>query len=218
MRLRAAIFDMDGTLIDSMPAWERALFRLAEDLGQTPDSRLWTETRAMTTRDTGAYMRDRYGLSQTPEQLAEMLEERVVPYYTHEAVPRPGVVEFLTLLRMEGVDMYVATATPRYLTEAALKCSKLDGFFRGVLTCQEAGAPKEHSPLVYEKAMTRLRSRKEDTVIFEDSLPALRTAKAAGFRVAGVYDATAENQQAEIQRISDYYVRDWTDFYQAGTL
>ena len=88
--------------------------------------------------------------------------------------------------------MYVATSTDRRLAEAALRCAGIDGYFRGLITCADVGAQKEDSPAIYEGAMRRLQSSKRDTVVFEDSLAAIRTAKAAGFRVAGVYNPAAE--------------------------
>ena len=112
--------------------------------------------------------------------------------------------------------MYVATATDRHLAEAALRCAGIDGYFRGILTCQEVGQGKD-SPEIFERCMRRLRSNKKDTVIFEDALHAIRTAKAAGFRVAGVYEATAEQDQPEIQRLCDYYIRSYEELVQSET-
>ena len=113
--------------------------------------------------------------------------------------------------------MYVATNTNRRLAEAALQHAGIDGYFRGLLTCAEVGAGKNDSPEVYERAMRRLRSNKKDTVIFEDAVHAIRTAKAAGFRVAGVYEATAEQDQPEIQRLCDYYIRSYEELVQSET-
>lgn len=111
--------------------------------------------------------------------------------------------------------MYVATATDRPLVEMALAHTGLRDYFRGIVTCAEAGAGKE-SPEVYERAMRRLRSGKKDTVVFEDALFAIRTAKAAGFRVAGVYDKVSQSDQEEIRRLSDYYIQSYEEMYHQG--
>lgn len=108
--------------------------------------------------------------------------------------------------------MYVATATDRPLAEAALKTVGIDGFFRGMITSQEAGQSKREGPEIYERALRRLRSNKKDTVVFEDALHALRTAKAAGFRTAAVYDAS-EPDQEEMRRLSDYYIRSYKEMF-----
>ena len=132
-------------------------------------------------------------------------------FYRQEVRPKPGLEKFLSILKMEGVWMYVATATDRALSETALKTAGIDRFFRGIVTSRDAGSHKSESAEIYEMAMRRLQSNKRDTVIFEDALYAIRTAKAAGFRVAGVYDATAEQDRSEIQRISDYYIRSYEE-------
>ena len=77
---------------------------------------------------------------------------------------------------------------------------------------------KEESPEIYERAMRRLQSNKKDTVIFEDALHAVRTAKAAGFRVAAVYDPAAEDDQAELRQLADYYIRSFDEMFEATAL
>ena len=113
--------------------------------------------------------------------------------------------------------MYVATATDRPLAEAALKHAGIDSYFRGIITTQEAGQNKREGPEVYERALRRLRSNKKDTVVFEDALYALKTAKAAGFRTAAVYDAS-EPDQDEMRRLADYYIRSYEEMFQAEAL
>ena len=113
--------------------------------------------------------------------------------------------------------MYVATATHRRLTEKALKTAGIDHYFRGIVTSADAGSHKSESAEIYEMAMRRMQSNKQDTVVFEDVLYAIRTAKAAGFRVAGVYDSMSEADQPEIQRLSDYYIRSYEELVQSET-
>lgn len=81
----------------------------------------------------------------------------------------------------------------------------------GMLTCGEVGAGKAESPEIYERAMRRLQSNKQNTVVFEDALHAIQTAKQAGFRVCAVYDPSAESDQAEIQALADTYIRSFEE-------
>ena len=108
--------------------------------------------------------------------------------------------------------MYVATATHRRLTEKALKTAGIDHYFRGIVTSADAGNHKSESADIYEMAMRRLQSNKRDTVVFEDALHAARTAHEAGFRVCGVWDASAEEDQAALKALADWYVRDLGDW------
>lgn len=212
MRLQGAIFDMDGTLLDSMHVWETLSSTLLRQLGIQPEPDLDQRMRVMGMSQGAAYCRAHYGLDMTQEEIVAHITGLVETFYRTQVEAKPGVKALLSLLKMEGVGLYVATATDRPLALAALEHAGLWGMFQGMITCAEAGQGKD-SPLIYEKALRRLRCRKEGVVVFEDSLRAIRTAKAAGFRVAGVADPS-EPDQAAVEAESDYYITafsDWTE-------
>ncbi|MDO4316345.1 MAG: HAD family phosphatase [Oscillospiraceae bacterium] len=218
MRLQSAIFDMDGTLLDSMYIWNDLGPNLLRAGGIEPGPELRDKLRTVTVREGAAYCRETYGLPQTVDEIVAQIEGQVEDFYFHQVQAKPGVQKFLSLLKMEGVWMYVATATDRRLAEAALRHAGISQYFRGMLTCPEVGAGKNHSPEIYERAMRRLRSNKKDTVVFEDALHAIQTAKSAGFRVAAVYDPSAEEDQEEIKRIADYYIRSFDEMFESEVL
>ena len=213
MRLQSAIFDMDGTLLDSMPMWRNLLNDFLHAQGRMAKGNLWEEIRPLTLLDTAVYFREVYKLRQSEEEIVSAIEERIAAFYEKEVQAKPGVEKFLSMLKMEGVWMYIATGTDRPFAEAGLKCAGIDGYFRGIVTSQESGQGKDKSADIFERAMVRLRSNKKDTIIFEDSLPAIRLAKAAGFRVAGVYDDDCPGDQDEIRAISDYYIRSFEEMF-----
>ena len=218
MRLQSAIFDMDGTLLDSMPIWRDLGTTMLRGLGIEPEPAVNEMLKTLSLRHGIAYCKEHYQLPQTEEELVGRVVGKVEEFYHSQVQAKAGVDRFLSLLKMEGVWMYVATATDRPLAEAALRHAGIDGYFRGIITVAEAGAGKAESAEIYERAMRRLQSNKKDTVIFEDALHAIQTAKAAGFRVAAVYDASAEADQEEIRRISDYYIRSFEEMFEAKAL
>ena len=197
MRLQSAIFDMDGTLLDSMHIWNSLASDLLRSMGVEPAPDLGDRLMLMTFRDGAALCKEEYHLSESVEEIMDLTKDRVRSFYEQEVQAKPGVEKFLSLLKMEGVWMYVATNTDRDLVEAALKHTGLEGYFRGILTCAEVGVGKK------------------DTVIFEDALHAIQTAKAAGFRVCGVYDPSAEDDQEAIQSLSDYYIRSFEEMFES---
>ena len=217
MRLNCAIFDMDGTLLDSMPTWRELGPSFLQEAGITATPEQLQMLRTMPDREVVPYLREVCGLPWSQEEAINQIVIRMEAFYSSRVRPKPGLEKFLSILKMEDVWMYVATATHRRLTEKALKTAGIDHYFRGIVTSTDAGNHKSESAEIYEMALRRLQSNKRDTVVFEDALYAIRTAKAAGFRVAGVYDVTQEADQPEIQRLSDYYIRSYEELVQSET-
>lgn len=218
MRLQSAIFDMDGTLLDSMPTWRELGPTFLKEAGITATPEQDRMLHTLADCDVIPYLREVCGLPWSQQEIIDQIIQRMETFYSSQVRPKPGLEKFLSILKMEGVWMYVATATHRRLTEKALKTAGIDHYFRGIVTSADAGNHKSESADIYEMAMRRLQSNKRDTVIFEDSLTAIRTAKATGFRVAGVYNPAAEADQAAIQAEADYYLRSFEEMFDATAL
>lgn len=216
MRLQSAIFDMDGTLLDSMGMWRTLGSVLARNHGKEAPADLDRQVASLGLWEGTAYCKEVCGLPGTVDELVSEIWGLIENFYQNHVKPKPGAVKFLSLLKMEGVWMYVATATDRPLAEAALRHAGIDSYFRGIITSKEAGQSKREGPEIYERAMRRLQSNKKDTVVFEDALHALRTAKAAGFRTAAVYDES-EPDQEEMRRLADYYIRTYDEMFETRT-
>ena len=218
MRLQSAIFDMDGTLLDSMHIWDNLGSNMLRRMGYEPEPDMQKKVMVMTLRESAEYCKNTYNMPQTVEEIMDLTLAEVEEFYTTEVQARPGVKKVLSLLKMDGVWMYVATNTERRLAEAALKHAGIRDYFRGILTCGEVGVGKKDSAEIYERCLTRLQSNKKDTVVFEDAVHAIRTAKKAGFRVCGIYDPSAEADQEEIKELSDYYIRSFEEFFESTSL
>ena len=204
MRLTCAIFDMDGTLLDSMWKWDDLGFEILRRHGRQarPDFRDMTVPMGM--RAAAEYCVEAYDLPCTPDEIVDEMHQCMNGFYETEVKCKAGVEKFLSILKMEGVSMYVATASDRPLVERGLRTAGIAHYFKGIITCEEAGAGKGESPKIYEYAMKRLQGNKLNTVIFEDSWAAIRTAKGAGFRVAGIYDDSMAGHWEEIKAMADY--------------
>lgn len=131
MRLQSAIFDMDGTLLDSMYIWDDLGPGLLRRQGIQPAPDLAEKLKVMTLRQGAAYCKEEYRLPQSVDDIVRDIEAQVEDFYRSRVEAKPGVKKFLSLLKMEGVWMYVATATDRHLAEAALRHAGIDGYFRG---------------------------------------------------------------------------------------
>lgn len=205
MNMQGAIFDMDGTLLDSMYVWETVGADYLRSRGVEPPAGLRETLRPMSLRQAAEHLRAAFGLTEPAEEIMRGVNERVAEGYRRRFVCKPYIPELLERLRRQGVRMCVATATDRPLAEAALQRNGILEYFSFLLTCTEVGVGKD-SPLFFRKALVQLGTDKPNTFVFEDALYALQTAKADGFPVVGVYDPSADGQRADILRLSDVYL------------
>ena len=120
--------------------------------------------------------------------------------------PKDGAAALLAALTARGVKLAAATSSPREHVTRALERLGLLGYFTRLFTTAEVGVSK-HEPTIYLLAAEALHAAPAETLVFEDSLYALKTAKAAGFYTIGVYDADGETDQAGLQMAADLYVR-----------
>lgn len=206
--IKGAIFDIDGTLLDSMPVWENAGARYLATLGIKARSDLKERLDALSLPEGALYMQKEYKLSVTTEEILEGVNQVVKDFYFKEAVLKPGVCDLIQKLKKNQVRLIIATATDAEMAKAALIRNDIWKDFDGMITCEEAGAGKT-SPKVFELAREHLQTKKEETWVFEDSLYAVKTASKAGFPVCSIYDAYSRDDTEEIRTFSDIYVKDF---------
>ena len=210
MTIRAAIFDMDGTLLDSMYVWDTVGSEYLRSRGITPEDDCDERLRDMSLSQAAHYIINRYRLSESPEDIIAGVNRQTEHFYRNDVKAKPGVQDFLVRLREENVKMCVATATVRYLAEAALQKAGIAEFFSALLTCPEVGAGKDN-PKIYEAACAKLDIRKEEAIVFEDAPYAIQTAKGAGFKVACVFDRSSEAAWETVVSLSDYSIRSYQE-------
>ena len=206
--LKGAIFDLDGTLFDSMFIWDTAGEVYLRSIGIEPREDLQKVLKPMSLLQSATYIREKYGLSLTVEEIMDGINRTVEDFYFHTVQPKEGVVVFLEQMKNQGVKMCIATATDRYQAQAALKRCGMEAFFSEIFTCTDVGHGKDE-PFIFEKALEHLGTTKADTVVFEDAYHAAKTAKADGFITVAVYDSH-ETKQAELHCVSDCFIEDFT--------
>lgn len=209
--ITGAIFDMDGTLLDSLSIWDDAGALYLKTLGIEAEPGLGRRLFPMSMEEGAAYLRSKYGLHTTKEQIMQGVNAVIAEFYQNSAPLKPHVKSFLDQMQENKIRMAVATSSDLELAEAAFQRLDVLRYFTAILTCTQVGAGKT-KPDTYYKAAEALQTDVRDTWVFEDALYAARTAKSAGFRVAGVYDAFGERDWEELQELSDYAMRGFTDF------
>ncbi len=212
MKISGAIFDMDGTLTDSMYVWEDVGLKYAESLGLKPGPDFETVIREMSMTQVAEYMGRQFGLKTSAEEIISGIDKLVEPMYRYEVQPKKGAVKFLEKLKSKNIPMCVATATDIHLVEMVLERLGMLKYFDRILTCTMVGAGKER-PDIYEAALKRLGTPKSETPVFEDALFAARTAKAAGFPLVAVYDPDVGREGwEEMKKIADLTIEDYETF------
>ena len=208
MDKKFAIFDMDGTLIDSMGFWKNLAteYLTARGVAEIPGEIL-ERIRPMTMSESAALFQREFGLTGDPE--AEM-NAMMDAHYRNDIPLKPGVREYLENLHRQGVRMCVASATAEHLMESCLTRLGVRQYFEFLLSCETVGAGKR-SPLVYQEAARRLGAVPGQIAVYEDALYAVQTAKAAGFHVVGVYDDSAADSWQAIEQESDEVILNWEE-------
>ena len=207
--LKGAIFDFDGTLVDSMFIWDTIGEDYLRSLGKEPHEDLKETFMTLTLEQATEYYRTHYGVTLSVKEIVDGVNTMVEGIYRTRVALKQGVADFLAQLKDNGTRMCIATVTDRYLVEETLDRLGILQYFSEIFTCAEVGYGKD-KPIIYRKALEHLDTAKNETYVFEDSLFALKTAKADGFTTVGVYDRH-ENRQDNLKNLADYYIVDFAD-------
>ena len=200
--IKAAIFDLDGTLLDSTTMWENLGERFLQSRDIVPEEDLRDKIWDLSLPESAAFFKREYALSMSEEEIIARLNELPESVYTSEAPLKSGVKRLLGSLQMLDIKTALATAADKNLASAALARTGISEHFSGIFSCSEHGA--KTSPDIFLKAAELLGTNPQETVVFEDSLTAVQTAKAAGFITAAVFDKSEKNPDL---------LRDTADFY-----
>ena len=206
--LKGAIFDLDGTLFDSMFIWDTAGEVYLQSIGIEPKENLQKVLKPMSLLQSATYIQEKYSIPLTIEEIMDGINRTVEDFYFHTVQPKEGVIALLEQMKAQEIKMCIATATDRYQVEAALKRCGMEAYFSEIFTCTDVGHGKDE-PIIFQKAMEYLGTTKADTVVFEDAYHAAKTAKSDGFIIAAVYDFY-EKKQAELHYVSDCFIECFT--------
>lgn len=207
MNIKCAIFDFDGTLFDSMSIWDSVGEIYLRSLGKEPKPSIREDVRALSLYQAACYLKQEYGLPLPAEEIVTDINRTIEYFYIHEVLPKPGVSDFLKQMKKAGIPMCIATASDRYQIEAALSRCGIKHYFDAIFTCSEVGHGKDE-PVIFRRAMEHFAADRRSSVVFEDAIHAIETAKADGFAVVAVFD-NSENRQDEIRALADCYITDF---------
>ena len=210
MKLKGAIFDMDGTLIDSLGFWD-ILWQACSDrycggVPFVPDEVTDRYIRTVILPEAMRFVYEHCGLGESAEELFRFADDAILNFYHTTVELKSGVREFLDYCAANGVKMCIASAGEPHLIQAVFERCDLAKYFSGVVSCASVGKGKE-APDVFLAARDLLGTPMDETWVFEDSVLALDTARKADFHTVGIYDCHNHDPQ-RVRELSEIYIAD----------
>ena len=208
--IKAVLFDLDGTLVDSMWIWKDIDVEYLGRFGITLPEDLQACIEGMSFSETAEYMKMRFAIPDTVEEMKQTWNQMAWQKYTEEVALKNGARTFLENCKREGIKLGIATSNSKELVDAVLKALGVYDYFNAVVTgCEvEHGKP---APDVYLEAAKRCGVQPRECLVFEDIVAGILAGKAAGMRVCAVEDAYSAAQRPEKQNTADYYIYDYND-------
>ena len=213
MPITGAIFDFDGTLVDSMRMWDNATDAILARRGITlaADDPLREAMMALSLEDACHALISGLGLTDAYEDFYEESRAYIAEQYATVVPVYPGCRAFLEELMRAGVRMVVATLSPADAVRDVLRAKGLEEFFVDIVSTEDDGLPGKEEPDVYLEALQRLGTARETTWVFEDAPFAAGTARDAGFHVVGLLTGGEPSWEVDTARVSNVSVHGYAE-------
>lgn len=212
--IEAAIFDMDGTLIDSMWVWKHINEEYLSKRNIKLPRDLKRDIEHLTFNESAQYFKDRFNIHDSIEEITKEWNDMASYSYENKVKLKSGAKEYLTFLKSKGVKLGLATSNYHKLVNIALKNNEILHFFDAITTIEEVTREKNF-PDIYLLTAKKLDVHPSKCMVFEDILPAVKGAKLAGMKVIGVQDDYSMDQKEDIIKLTDLYIEKYDDLTEA---
>ena len=218
-QIKAAIFDLDGTLVDSMGLWRDIDIEFLQARGIAYHDSLQELIEGMSFTETAVFCKEYYNLRESVEELKAIWNRMARHKYRYEVQLKPGALEFLEDLKSRGIKMGIATSNSPELIQAVNGAYHFDRYMSCIVTACSVNKGKP-APDVYLEAARQLDVKPEDCLVFEDIVKGLEAGKNAGMKVCAIEDLYSASQRTKKREICDYYIESYDDikngcYYQA---
>ncbi|MBU5470318.1 HAD family phosphatase [Falcatimonas sp. MSJ-15] len=208
--IKAVIFDMDGTLIDSMWMWRDIdIEYLGKHNIELPE-KLQKEIEGMSFTETANYFKENFNLKESIDEIKETWNNMARYKYEHEVGLKYGVKDFLSYLKDNGIKLGIATSNSRELVNAVSLGTGLNNYFDEIVTACEVNRGKP-APDIYLKVADELNVEPQECLVFEDVPMGILAGKNAGMQVCAVYDDYSKDVDSEKKELADYYINNYND-------
>lgn len=209
MKYNTYLFDFDGTLVDSMPAFISVMLRILDENGISYGSDIVKIITPLGYVGTAKYFKG-MGLDREVDEIVSTMNEYAYIQYRDNIQAKEYVIEVLKKLKDEGASLNVLTASPHLALDVCLKRLGIFDLFDNVWSCDDFSTTKADVN-IYKMAAERIGVSVEDVLFLDDNYNADKTAVEAGMKVCGVYDASSEEYTEEIRKICHHYINDFSE-------
>lgn len=204
----AAIFDLDGTLIDSMGMWGEIDIEYLERFGIEVPENLQRDLEGLRFTEVAEYFKERFGITDSVEEIGQTWIDMAEYKYRHDIPLKPGAKELIRKMAKNGVRMAIASSNHLRLIEEILRIHGISEYFDVITTCDDVTASKPE-PDVYLYTAKKLGTAPSSCLVFEDIPIGIRSGKRAGMTVAAVYDTYSENVRDQKEKEADFFIQDF---------
>ena len=209
-KFKGAIFDLDGTLLDSMHIWHDVDEEFFRRRGLKVTNEYIEIIKNMHLKAAAVYTKEKYGIEEDIDQIIDEWLELCAEGYINNVDLKPGVFEYLKALNEQGIKMAFATASERVVCEKTLEKHGILKFFSSYAYVSEINIGKTE-PDIYLLAAERIGVDPSSCVVFEDIAKGIRSAKRGGFITCGVFDKSSASDENEIRGVADYYIKSFEE-------
>jgi HAD superfamily hydrolase (TIGR01509 family) len=209
--VKAIIFDVDGTLVDSMWIWKQVDIDFLKRRKTELPIDLQKDIEGLSYTSTAEYFKERFKLPETVEEIKEEWRVMADDFYNNIIPLKAGVKELLQIIREHNLKIGIATSNSRELVETMIKKHEIGKYFDSIRTSCEVPRSKPF-PDVYLQAAKDLDVMPENCLVFEDTVAGATAAKAAGMKVVVIYDELSAESRSHLEQLSELYIMDFHEF------
>ncbi|MBE6644147.1 MAG: HAD family hydrolase [Ruminococcaceae bacterium] len=210
MKYSTYLFDFDGTLVDSMPAFISVMLRILDENNVKYEKDIIKVITPLGYIGTARYYIEHLGVSLSEGELLELMNGYIYDEYAYRIEAKKNVIETLKKLKSLGADLNVLTASPHSILDVCLKRLGILDLFTNVWSCDDFGTTKAN-PDIYIMAAKKIGKPVDQILFLDDNYNADKTAANAKMKVCGVYDASSEEYTEEIKKVVDHYINDFSE-------
>lgn len=203
--INAVLFDLDGTLVDSMWVWKDIDVEFLSDYGIELPNDLQSDIEGMSFTETAMYFKNRFGFKESVDDIKRIWNDMAYERYTKIIPMKEGALEFLNYLKAKGIKTGIATSNSRELVTGMLHAKNINDLFDIIKTSCDVNAGKP-APDIYLRSAEELNVSPKNCLVFEDIPMGILAGKNANMRVCSVYDDYSKNQESKKRALADYYI------------